>query len=105
MERLLTPLFNRFLWKFVKGSQEDLGLFKASLSGGGVQLHNLELDLDPLLPTCAVATQRAFARSLQVKIPWSALNTQAIEVKVEQCCILNHLIFREHFSLLSPNSM
>ena len=81
MERLLTPLLNRFLRKFVKSSQEgEYGMFKASLSGGGVQLHNLELDLDPILPAGILASQRAFARSLQVKVPWTALNTQSIEV-------------------------
>jgi len=81
MERLLTPLLNRILRKFVKSSQEgEFGSFKASLSGGGVLLHNLELDLDSLLPPGVVASRRAFARSLRIKIPWTSLNSQPIEV-------------------------
>ena len=82
MERLLTPLVNRLLEKFVKKSQEgNAGAFKASLSGvGGFALHNLELDLASVLPPGLLDCRRAFARSLNIKIPWTALNTQPIEV-------------------------
>jgi hypothetical protein len=83
MERLLTPLVHRYLRKFVKSSQEGVNeTFKASLSGGGgIALHNLELDVQPLLPVGGtIFAQRAFARALHINIPWTALNTQPIEV-------------------------
>lgn len=80
MELFLTPFVNRLLRKFVKSSQEgndDYRAFKASISGGGIALHNLELDLSIFAPFVA---KRAFARFLEVKIPWTSLNTQPIEV-------------------------
>ncbi|KAL4522616.1 hypothetical protein Ndes2526A_g01019 [Nannochloris sp. 'desiccata'] len=82
MERLLTPLVTRLLERFVKRSQEgDAGKFKVALSGsGGFSLHNLELDLGSVLPADLLESRRAFARSLQIKVPWTALNTQPIEV-------------------------
>ena len=94
MERLLTPLVNRWLQKFVKGSQE--GAFKASLSGGGgLELHNLDLDLSSALPA-GIESRRAFARSLRIKIPWTALNTQPIEVKltINRCLRMMMRVFR-----------
>jgi hypothetical protein len=87
MERLLTPLVTRWLERFVKRSQEgDAGKFKVALSGaGGFSLHNLELDLGSVLPAELLESRRAFARSLQIKVPWTALNTQPIEV-----CLINY---------------
>ena len=84
MERLLTPVVTRLLERFVKRSQEeDFGKFKVALSGaGGFSLHNLELDLGSVLPAGLVESRRAFARSLQIKVPWTALNTQPIEVSL-----------------------
>ena len=53
MERLLTPLLQRFLRKFVKSSEEGVQeTFTASLSGGGgIALHHLEFDLSPFFPS------------------------------------------------------
>ena len=82
MERLLTPVVTRLLERFVKRSQEgDFGKFKVALSGaGGFSLHNLELDLGSVLPAELVESRRAFARSLQIKVPWTALNTPPISI-------------------------
>ena len=82
MERLFTPVVNRLLEKFVKKSQEgNAGSFKASMSGvGGFNLHNLELDLSSVVPANLLECRRAFARSLKIQIPWTALNTLPIEV-------------------------
>jgi len=82
MERFLTPLVTRLLERFVKRSQEgDASKFKVALSGaGGFSLHNLELDLGSILPAELIQSRRAFARFLQIKVPWTALNTQPIEV-------------------------
>ena len=85
MAGLLTPLVIRFLEKFVVQSQEGTATsFKASLSGSrGFELHNLELDLSSILPARdLIECQRAFARSLRIKIPWTSLNTQPIEVRL-----------------------
>ena len=48
MELLLTPVVNRILSKFVRkvGDGTSGSQLRASLSGGSVVLHNLELNLD-----------------------------------------------------------
>ena len=94
METLLTPLVNRLLDKFVKKSQEgNAPKFKASLSGvRGFVLHNLELDLASVIPAALLVSHRAFARSLKIRIPWTGLNTQPIEVRHQSFTSI-HLFF------------
>lgn len=56
---------------------------QVSFSRGNVlTLHNLELDLAPLLGGAAALAhvRRAFARRLSITIPWTALTTQPIQV-------------------------
>ena len=43
-------------------------------------LHRLELNLDPLLGRLPVRVSRAYARQLQLSVPWTALATQPIQV-------------------------
>jgi hypothetical protein len=82
MELLLTPLVHRILRKIVKSSSEGPGGgLKASLSSGGVVLYNLELNLDFLFAgNQHVTVSRAFAKRLQIVIPWTALATQPVQV-------------------------
>ena len=81
MESLLTPLVGRLLSNFVKSAAGNDGSdLRASLQGGNVSLHNLELNLDSLLHKLPVAVERAFAKQLTVSIPWTRLNSQPIEV-------------------------
>jgi hypothetical protein len=57
-------------------------LLQVSFSRGNVlTLHNLELNLAPLLGGAAalVHVRRAFARRLSITIPWTALTTQPIQ--------------------------
>lgn len=46
MELLLTPVVNRVLSKLIKKVGDGSSPMRASLSGGSVLLHNLELNLD-----------------------------------------------------------
>ena len=46
MEMLLTPVVNRILSKLIKKVGDGDSPLRASLSGGSVLLHNLELNLD-----------------------------------------------------------
>ena len=80
MERLLTPLVVRLLSRFVKGAGKTGSDVRASLSGGGVVLHNLELDLTSLFEGVPVAVDRALASRLTVAIPWTSLGSQPIQV-------------------------
>jgi hypothetical protein len=85
--RILTPLVQSALQRFVKSSEEGVaGALKASVSGGGgVTLHNLELNLDSLLGGAApgLRVKRAFAKQLSIAIPWRALTTQPISVVLD----------------------
>jgi hypothetical protein len=85
--RILTPLVQSALQRFVKSSEEGVaGVLKASVSGGGgVTLHNLELNLDSLLGGAApgLRVKRAFAKQLSIAIPWRALTTQPISVVLD----------------------
>ncbi len=68
MDLLLTPLVQHFLRRFVKRSDEGKGAdLKVSLSKrGSLRLHNLELNLDSILPsTGSISVKRAFARQLE----------------------------------------
>jgi hypothetical protein len=61
-------------------------LLQVSFSRGNVlTLHNLELNLAPLLGGAAalVHVRRAFARRLSITIPWTALTTQPIQVVLD----------------------
>ena len=45
-------------------------------------MHNLELDVKPLLPLVKYGrVKRAFAKELSVQIPWTQLYTQPIAVR------------------------
>lgn len=85
MDRLLTPLVTRVLQQYVKQSSEGAGSdLKVSFSRGNVlTLHNLELNLAPLLGGAAALAhvRRAFARRLSITIPWTALTSQPIQVR------------------------
>lgn len=87
MDLLLTPLVTRLLKQYVKRSSEGAGRdLKVSFSRGNVlTLHNLELDLAPLLGGAAslAHVRRAFARRLSITIPWTALTTQPIQVVLD----------------------
>lgn len=83
MDLLLTPLLNRVLRKFIRSSSEGAGSeLRVSLSSRGtLTLHNLELCLDLLLEGVGfLSVSRAFARKLQVTVPWTGLTTQPIQV-------------------------
>ena len=81
MEVLLTPVVNRILKRIIKSAEGRSGLnLRVSLSGGSVVLHNLELNLEPLLQNLPVNVERAFARELKIVIPWTSLATQPIQV-------------------------
>lgn len=80
MEVLLTPVVNRLLKRFVKSAEGRSGSsLRVSLSGGSVVLHNLELNLEPLLQNLPITVERAFARELKIRIPWASLATQPIQ--------------------------
>ncbi|KAL4436856.1 hypothetical protein ABPG75_003995 [Micractinium tetrahymenae] len=87
MDLLLTPLVTRLLKQYVKRSSEGAGRdLKVSFSRGNVlTLHNLELNLAPLLGGAAALAhvRRAFARRLSITIPWTALTTQPIQVVLD----------------------
>ena len=82
MDALITSIINRFLHRFVKSAEDGQAApsLRASLSSGGVQLHNLELDLDSVVKGLPVDVQRAFAKQLSVKVSWAALGSQPIQV-------------------------
>lgn len=85
MELLLTPLLNRFLRKFIKSSSEGSGSeLRASLSSRGtLTLHNLELCLDSVLEGVGfLSVSRAFARRLELMVPWTGLTTQPVQVRL-----------------------
>ncbi|KAK9830052.1 hypothetical protein WJX72_009438 [[Myrmecia] bisecta] len=81
MELLLTPIVTRLLRSFIKSAAGEAGSdLRVSLSGGSVLLHNLELNLEPVVKNLPIGVQRAFARQLKVVIPWTSLATQPIQV-------------------------
>lgn len=127
MEVLLTPVVNKLLRRYIKSAEGRSGSsLRVSLSGGSVVLHNLELNLDPLLGGLPVKVERAFARQLRLVIPWTALATQPIQVFIppwlchvqvhsliqqacrscwillRSCCVL---ATRTHKSLQPPNQV
>lgn len=82
MELLLTPLIQSTLKRFIKSSVEGSGSdLKVTLNRGTITLHNLELNLEPLLSNFPLLrAKRAFARELKIYIPWTALTSQPIQV-------------------------
>ena len=82
MEAFLTPLVARLLSRFVRSaSGRDGSDLRASLQGGGgLVLHNLELNLDAALAGLPVGVRRAYAQQLTVSIPWTSLASQPIQV-------------------------
>ena len=88
MEVLLTPVVNKILKRFIKSAEGRSGSsLRVSLSGDSVVLHNLELNLEPLLHNLPVAVERAFARQLKLVIPWTSLATQPIQVRNRGGCV------------------
>ena len=83
MERLLTPVVTRLLQSYVKSAQGRSGSeLRVVLSGGSLVLHSIELNLDPLLQKFRyLKIHRAYAKRLQLVIPWTALATQPIQVR------------------------
>lgn len=81
MEVLLTPVVTKLLKRFIKSAEgRSSSSLRVSLSGGSVLLHNLELNLEPVLQDLPVTIERAFARQLRLVIPWTSLATQPIQV-------------------------
>jgi len=81
MDSILTPIVGRLLSRFVKSAAGTDGSdLRASLKGGNVSLHNLEINLDSILHSLPVAVERAFAMQLTVSIPWTKLTSQPIQV-------------------------
>lgn len=82
MERLLEAVLGTILRDYVQSSKEtEGGAFKASWSSRGISLHDIDLNVSKIkLPQ--VSFRKATAKSLEVKIPWASLATQAIEVWV-----------------------
>jgi len=97
MEVLLTPVVNKILKRFIKSAEGRSGSsLRVSLSGDSVVLHNLELNLEPLLHNLPVTVERAFARQLKLVIPWTSLATQPIQVSNRGGCVWPH----DHLSTL-----
>lgn len=87
MESILTPIVGRLLSRFVKSAAGTDGSdLRASLKGGNVSLHNLEINLDSILHSLPVAVERAFAKQLTVSIPWTSLTSQPIQVLCHTIC-------------------
>ncbi|CAG9463525.1 unnamed protein product [Pedinophyceae sp. YPF-701] len=85
MEALLTPLFAHVLGRFVKESKEGTGAdgLRARLSGGSLVLHNLDLDLQHLVPpSLPFIISRATCSELRVEVPWTALHSRPLKVVV-----------------------
>lgn len=77
---VLTPLVTRLLRSFIKSSEgSDASSLKVSFSARGtLLLQHLELDLESLVPGLAV--RRARAGALEIRIPWTSLASQPIQV-------------------------
>lgn len=106
MESLLTPVVGRLLSKFVKSAAGTDGSdLRASLQGGNVSLHNLELNLDTMLHKLPVAVERAFAMQLTVSIPWTSLTSQPIQVfqSFLTYSIRAHDIVRHHMHVIKSS--
>eukprot|EP00889_Picochlorum_renovo_P002346 jgi/Picre1/29376/NNA_004765.t1 len=82
MERLLEAVLGSILRDYVHSSKEtESGAFKASWTARGISLHDINLNINKInLPR--VNLRKATAKSLEVKIPWASLATQAIEVHI-----------------------
>jgi hypothetical protein len=83
METILTPVVSRLLRSFIKSADGEEGAsLRVTFTRGCLVLHNLELNLVPLLGTLAdVGVKRAFARELRIEIPWTSLGYKPIEVR------------------------
>lgn len=81
MERLLETVLSSLLSDYVSASKETKdGNLKAFLSSTGISLHDIEFNISHVnLPSLDVT--RATASALEVKVPWSSLTTQSIEVR------------------------
>lgn len=81
---VLTPLVARLLRRYIKDSEEGSGssLRVSWSSKGTFVLHNLELDLDRLLGGAGgFAVRRAYARRLEIAVPWAGLLSRPIKVR------------------------
>jgi hypothetical protein len=81
---ILTPIVLRFARKYIKDAEgaaaSDL---RISVSGGSVVFRNFELNLEEIVKDLPCSTVRAFARKLHIKIPWTKLATNPIEVVLD----------------------
>eukprot|EP00898_Chlorokybus_atmophyticus_P004731 jgi/Chlat1/5259/Chrsp33S05096 len=81
---LLTPIVLRLARKFIKNADDAAGSdFRASISGGSVIFRNFELNLDEVLQNFPGRVVRTFARELHIKIPWTRLASEPIEVVLD----------------------
>ncbi|KAK3255667.1 hypothetical protein CYMTET_35163 [Cymbomonas tetramitiformis] len=91
MERLLTSVVTRCIKRFIKVVDgEDTSNLRVGISGGSVILRNLELRLDEFVERLPVSVDRAFARELHIKIPWTRIASEPIEIRIETVeCVLS----------------
>lgn len=81
MERLLETFLGSFLSDYVSTSKETKdGNLKAFLSSTGVSLHDIEFNASRV-ESSDFAVEKATASALEIKVPWSSLTTQSIEVR------------------------
>jgi len=81
MERLLETVLGSFLSDYVSTSKETKdGNFKAFLSSSGISLHDIEFNASRV-ESSDFDVEKATASALEVKVPWSSLTTQSIEVR------------------------
>jgi len=82
MERLLETILGSFLSDYVSTSKESRdGNLKAYLSSSGISLHDIEFNVSQIRSGDFVVDM-ATASALEVKVPWSSLTTQPIEVRI-----------------------
>lgn len=80
MERLLEAVVGSLLSDYISTSKETKdGNLRAYLSSSGISLHDIEFNVSKLNPS-SFDIDYVSASSLEVKIPWSQLITQPIEV-------------------------
>eukprot|EP00958_Prasinococcus_capsulatus_P010152 scaffold990_cov393-Prasinococcus_capsulatus_cf.AAC.52 len=80
-QTILTPVFTTLLKRFVKTDAEQMQSLSVSLTGGSsVVLRNLELNLTELVKRFPISIDRAFVQELSVRIPWTSLGSEPVEV-------------------------
>lgn len=82
MERLLETVLGSFLSDYVSSSKETRdGNLRAHLSSSGISLHDIEFNASRV-NSGDIDVEKATASALEVKVPWSSVTTQSIEVCV-----------------------